>query len=161
VTEVDEPRNTGDDIGRALREAASVASKAIASAGEAAAAALQGTFGGHASHDTTIESGVLAHVGHADPASAGRAIQVRVHIENPGDTATEPFKLTALQLKAGKTGSIPASAVDTPDHQRVLAAKSSDTVPVTVNVPKGTKPGTYTGKLKGGPQPAELSVVVG
>lgn len=160
---MDEPRNAGEDIGRALREAAAVAARAIAQAGEAAAAALKdaSTHGGLVLHDPSLDSDVLAHLGHEGPVSSGDDVRVRVHVANPGDTASEPFKLKAAQLKAGKDATIPASAAKPPDHERVIAAGSSDSVPVVVSVPPGTKPGVYKGKLRGGPQPAELRVEVG
>lgn len=157
-----EQHTAGEDIGRALREATGLIAKAIADAGDAAADALSGAAsrGGLVLHDPSIESDVLAHIGHDEPAASGADVQVRVHVDNPGDTATEPFRLRSVALKSGKQ-TIPASAVTPPDHDRVIAAGSSDHVPVIVSVPAGTKPGVYTGKLRGGPKPAELRLEVG
>lgn len=157
---MNDPRGN-EDIGQVLRNVASGVGQALARAGEVAASALEGR-GGHSEQVPSVPLGsnVLAHLTPPDPRAAGGEYQVRVELTNDGKAATEPFKLRATQLKSEGGDKIPAKAVDVPKHQRVLAGNSADTVAVTVAVPADAKPGTYKGKLNGGPEPAELTVVV-
>ena len=158
---MNDPR-ANEDIARVVRNAASGVSAALVRAGEVAAAALEG-MGVHPDQvpSTPLGSNVRPHLTPADPRPAGEEHHVRVSLTNGGKAASEPFKLRATQLKSDGGDKIPANAVTVPKEKRVLAGNASDTVAVTVDVPADAKPGTYTGKLNGGPEPAELTVVVG
>ena len=158
-----EPRDTGADIAEAVREALGHVTEALGRAGEAASTAIEGALaarGGSSLLRENLASEVLHHFEPLEELSAGEADSVRVTLTNPGEEATDPFDLSACELTSSGGDKIPASAVVVPDHQRVLAAGLSDSIPVTVTVPAGTKSGTYTGQVQGGPQPADLTVVV-
>jgi hypothetical protein len=156
-----EPRDTGADIAKAVREALAQAGEALGRAGEVASSAIEGALasrGSGAREDLSSE--VLNYFEQLDVLAAGEEDSVRIELSNPGENATEPFALSGCELKSSGGDTIPASAVVVPDHQRVLAAGLTDSVPVTVKVPAGTKPGSYTGEVQGGPKPAPISVEV-
>ena len=160
-----EPRDTGADIAKAVREALAQAGDALGRAGEVASSAIEGALAGRGGGGSgwlreNLTSELIDHFEPLDVLGGGEEDSVRIELTNPGETATEPFGLSASDLKSDGGDTIPASAVVLPDHQRVIAGNSHDAVPVTVRVPAGAKPGTYKGELSGGPQPAPISVEV-
>jgi hypothetical protein len=154
-------RDAGAEIGDAITRAGQAAGTALLRVGELASDALLGLFGGPGRAGGPLATGVVPELVPLLPTRAGDEVDTRVRLVNDGDSASEPFALSATDLVSDDGERIAADAVLPPDHERVVGAHLSDSVPLTVKVPSGTKPGVYRGEIRGtGVAPAPLVVEV-
>ncbi len=143
-------RDAGAEIGDAVSRAAQAAGTAIIRTGQIAGDALLGFFGSAMRPAPRLATDVLPELAPLLPVQAGDEVSTRVKLVNADAGASEPFGLTATDLVSETGDRIGADAIVLPSHQRVVAAGTWDTAPLTVKVPADAKPGTYRGELRGG-----------
>ena len=151
-------RDAGAEIGDAVSRAAQAAGTAIIRTGQIAGDALLGFFGSAMRPAPRLATDVLPELAPLHPSAAGDEVEVRVKLVNGDAEATEPFTLSATELVSDAGDRIGADAVVLPEHQRVVAAETWDSAPLTVKVPADAKPGVYRGELRGGV--AEVPLVI-
>lgn len=151
-----ESQNASDVIERLRKEVHAAVDVAV----EMVAGALD-TVG--ASGTSNLQSVQVAEIPEVGPASAGSKVATRLMIANDNEESSEPFTLQAADLVSAEGAKIPAANVDLPEHQRVVAGQSHDTVAVTITIPPDTPPGTFTGEVQAdngavGPHPLTVQV---
>jgi hypothetical protein len=145
----EDPKKGGDaraDLAEAVTLVTRAAGTALDRVGQVVGDALSGFVGGGAT--PALGTDVVPDVRPLFPVKAGEQVTARVRLENSADASSEPFDLAPTDLVSDEGETIPAGAVSVPDGQRVVAARASDTVQLSVNVPVDAKPGVYRGELR-------------
>jgi hypothetical protein len=142
-------RDAGAEIGEVARRAAAALGPLVEQVGDRVSEAISGVFGG-GGRAGALASHVVPELAPLHPMAPGDEVETRVRLVNGEDSATEPFALSSTELTSEAGDKIPAETVVVPSQERVVAGKSSDTIPVTLRVPADAKPGIYRGELTAG-----------
>jgi hypothetical protein len=84
----------------------------------------------------------------AQPVRSGESVEVPLTLENDGESATENFEFVCSDLVNPAGARIGGQCVNFAPASLTIGPHSSATVVITVKVPEGTAPGTYSGVLQ-------------
>ena len=141
-------RDAGAEIAEAARRATAAMAPLLEQVGERVSEAASNIFG--FGGRGALASHVVPELTPLHPMGPGDEVETRVQVSNSGRNASEPFALSATELTSDAGDRLAADSVVVPSHQRVVAGKLSDTMPLTLRIPADAKPGVYRGQITAG-----------
>jgi hypothetical protein len=140
-------RDAAADIGEAVTRVTHAVGSVLDAVGQAAGDALSG-LAARRGNATPPVSAVVPELKPLLPVRPGDEVTTRVRLANEADSASEPFSVAAGDLVSDAGDTIASDAVSVSPGVRVVAARGSDTVALTLTVPADAKPGVYRGELR-------------
>jgi hypothetical protein len=79
------------------------------------------------------------------PLKAGEKGEIPISLENSSDTQTDEFKLYSTELLSDTGMRVPSSVIKFSPSSLKIDPHKTETITVSIDLPKDTKPGTYCG----------------